>query len=167
MPTYSDTQLEYWAQRPADVIKYMTVEFSHPDFGFIRLVDNIAPTLQFDVNGQLETFQGVAMDVPEVTNQTTDETQAGTIVFGRIGTDVRMKLMEITPLGAILYPITVKLRQYESGDNIYERTLYVNREGISISADSVNVRLSVDNPSKLANEQAFYSIETWVGLSLG
>jgi len=168
-PTYSEAQRKYWAQRPygGAVLEFGTVEFIHPDFGFIRLVGDVAESREFDVNGTLETFQGTTMELPGITNQTTDATQAGTIVFGRIGTDVRKKLMEITPLGAIRFPITVILRRYQNGDNVYERRLYANKDGISINADSVNVRLSVDNPSKLANEQLFYDPGVWVGLSLG
>lgn len=166
---YSEAQREYWAQRPygGAVLKFGTVEFSHPDFGFIRLVGDVAISRELDVNGTLETFQGVAMEMPGVTNQTTDTTQAGTIVFGRIGTDIRRKLMEITPLGAIRFPITTILRQYQNGVNIYERKLYVNKDGVSINADTVNIRLSVDNPAKLSNETAFYNPDVWIGLSLG
>ena len=61
------------------------------------------------------------------------------------------------------------LRQYEENIvlPIYERRLYVDKNGISINADSVNVRLSVDNPAKLTNEQAFYDPDLWVGLRFG
>lgn len=167
MATYSQAQREYWAKRPANAIKYMTVEFSHPDFGFIRLVANQFSDKQFNVDGTMQTFQAVSMEVPEVTNQSVDDTRAGAIIFGRIGVEVRKKLMQITPLRSMTNPITVKLRQYEDGANIYERRLYVARDGISISRDNVNVRLSVDNPTKLSNEQAFYNVETWIGLAEG
>lgn len=165
--TYSDSQRKYWTQKPAGVTKFMTVEFYHPDFGYIRLVANQFFNEFFDVDGSQEEFQAVSMEVPQVTNQSTDSTQAGSITFGRIGTSVRSSLMSITPLGAIKYPITTTLRQYESGVNIYQRQLYVGREGISINADSVNVVLSVDNPAKLANEQLFYDPSVWVGLQFG
>lgn len=165
--TYSESQRKYWAQRPAAVVKYSTVEFSHSDFGFVRLVANQFSDKVFDIDGTPETFQAVSMEVPQVTNQSTDSTEAGSISFGRIGTDVRKKLFEISPLGAISEPIVVKLRQYESGLNIYERKLYVNKDGISINADAVSVRLSVDNPARLSNEQAFYDPATWIGLSRG
>ena len=87
-------------------------------------------------------------------------------VFGRIGSDVRQKLLMITPLGAINSPIQVKLRQYEDGvvAPIYERRLYVNKNGININADSVSIQLSVNNPAKLTNEGAFYDPDVWTGL---
>jgi len=164
--TYSQKQREYWSKRPANVLQLFTVEFFHPDFGFIRLVQNQYTDKILDVDGTLETFQAVAMKVPPVTNQSTDSTRAGTIQFGRIGTQVRQALLKITPLGAINFPIQVKLRQYE--DNvvapIYERRLFVNKNGINISADSVSIQLSVDNPAKLSNEAAFYDPIVWTGL---
>mgnify|MGYP003643402267 FL=1 len=162
MPTYSNAQRKYWAQRPANVLKFDTVDFSHPDNGNIRLVAN-----QFSdktLNG--DTYQAVAMEFPQITNQTTDSTKAGSIQFGRIGTQVRQWLLAITPLGAIKYPITATLRQFEDGVTlpIYERRLFVDQNGISINADSVNVKLSVDNPSKLTNKTAFYDPALWKGL---
>ena len=87
MPTtfYSDSQRKYWTQKPADVLKFKTVEFYHPDFGYIRLVAN-----QFSdktLNGNL--YQAASMDIPETTNQTSDTTKAGSLRFGRIGMNIR------------------------------------------------------------------------------
>ncbi len=165
-PTFSQQQREYWVKRPADLLQFMTVEFEHPDFGFVRLVANQFSDKQFDVDATLETFTAVSMDVPKVTNQSTDSTRAGTIIFGRIGIEFRKKLLMITPLGAITDPITVKLRQYQEGVTLptYERRLYVARDGISIGSENVNVRLSVDNPAKLTQEGQFYDPAVWVGL---
>lgn len=170
MTTYSQQQREYWHKRPANIIKYMTVEFYHPDFGYIRLVANQFNDKQFLVDGTNETFQAVSMEIPQVTNQTTDTTQASSLVFGRIGIEVRSKLLQITPLGAIKNPIDVVIRQYEQIDNqaptnIYERKLYVNSDGITIGIDSVTVQLSVDNPAKLTNQFAFYDPQVWPGLN--
>ena len=161
-PTYSEAQRNYWTQRPADVLKFDTVDFYHPDFGNIRLVANQYSDKILDGS----SYQAVAMDFPQVTNQTTDTTKAGTIQFGRIGTNVRRKLLQITPFGAIKYPITATLRQFEDGVTlpIYERQLFVDQSGIRINADSVTVQLSVDNPSKLTNKTAFYDPKEWVGL---
>lgn len=164
--TYSATQREYWTRRPADLIKYDAVVFYHPDFGYIRLVGNQFQDKMFSVDGILQTFQAVSMEVPQVTNQVTDETKAGTIKFGRIGTDVRHRLMLITPLGGITYPITAMLYQYQQGvvEPIYQRRLYVSKSGIRINSDAVTIQLSVDNPSKLTNKSAFYDPELWKGL---
>lgn len=165
-PTYSQKQREYWNTRPADILQFFTVEFFHPDFGYVRLVQDQFSDKIFDVDGTPETFQAVAMKLPSVTNQSTDSTRAGVISFGRIGTQFRQKLFMITPFGAITYPIQVKIRQYEYGvtSAIYERRLYVNKNGITINADAVSVQLSVDNPAKLANEGAFYDPALWTGL---
>jgi hypothetical protein len=165
-PTYSATQREYWTRRPANLIKYDAVTFYHPDFGYIRLVGNQLSDKIFDVDGTLQTFQAVSMEVPQVTNQMTDQTKAGTIQFGRIGTDVRQKLLMITPLGGIQYPITVMLYQYQRDivEPIYERRLYVSKSGIRINSDAVTVQLSVDNPSKLTNKSAFYDPALFKGL---
>ena len=140
-PTYSELQREYWHKRPANVLKFFTVEFHHPDFGYTRLVQNQYIDKVFDVDGSLETFQATVMDIPPVTNQSTDTTKAGTINFGRIGAQVRKKLSLITPIGAINYPIQAKIRQYEEGvtSPIYERRLFVNKNGININADNVSV----------------------------
>ena len=152
--TYSQAQREYLTKRPANVKQYMTVEFYHPDFGYIRLVKDQYTSKVFEG----ETYTAVNMEVPGVTNQTTDTTQAGTIRFGRIGLQTRQKLLMITPLGAIRYPIEVNIRQYEDGieSPIYQRRLYANKNGITIGIESVTVQLSVSNPSKLTNEAAFY-----------
>lgn len=165
-PTFSQKQREYWVKRPADLLQFMTVEFQHPDFGFVRLVANQFTDKQFDVNGVLETFTAVSMEVPKVTNQSTDSTQAGTVVFGRIGIEFRRKLLQITPLGAIKNPITVKLRQHQEGVTLptYERRLYVAKNGIAIGSENVNVKLSVDNPAKLTQESQFYDPAVWTGL---
>ena len=92
-------------------------------------------------------------------------TKAGTIVFGRIGVNVRQALLSITPIGS-LTPIEVTLKQYEDGITlpVYERRLYVDKNGISISADAVNVRLSVNNPAKLTQEDQFYDPAIFKGL---
>lgn len=165
-PTFSQLQREFWVKRPGNITQFMTVEFQHPDFGFIRLVAEQSISLKFDVDGTLETFNGVAMQVPKVTNQSTDSTRAGTIIFGRIGINFRKKLLEITPLGAITDPITVMLRQYQENITlpVYQRRLYVAKDGISIGSDNVNVRLSVDNPAKLTQESQFYDPAIWIGL---
>jgi len=165
-PTFSQLQREYWVQRPADLLQFMTVEFSHPDFGFVRLVANQFTDRGFDVNGTPETFTATSMVLPKVTNQETDTTKAGTITFGRIGIRFRQELLKITPLGAISAPITVRLRQYQDGVTapVYERRLYVAKDGITISSDNVAVRLSVDNPAVLTQESAFYDPAVWPGL---
>lgn len=167
-PTYSEKQKEYWNRRPAgsDAIKYDAVDFYHPDFGNIRLVANQFQDKIFDVDGTPQSFQAVAMDTPQVTNQTDDMTKAGAVQFGRIGTDVRKRLLMITPLGGIKYPITATLYQYQKNvvDPIYKRRLYVAQNGVRINADAVTIQLSVDNPSKLTNKSAFYDPALWVGL---
>lgn len=165
-PTFSEKQREYWVKRPANIIQFMTVEFQHPDFGFVRLVANQFSSKQFDVDGTLETFDAVSMEVPKVTNQSSDSTRAGTIIFGRIGLAFRKKLLTISPLGSIKDPIIVKLRQYQEDVTlpVYERRLYVAKDGISIDSQNVNVRLSVDNPAKLTQESQFYDPATWIGL---
>tara|TARA_R100000951_G_scaffold91082_3_gene79411 strand:+ start:529 stop:1032 length:504 start_codon:yes stop_codon:yes gene_type:complete len=161
-PTYSQDQREYWTKRPADILKYDAVDFYHPDFGNIRLVANQFSDKMLDG----KSYQAVSMEFPQVTNQTTDTTKAGAITFGRIGTKVRQKLLSITPLGGIKHPITATLRQFQGGvvAPIYERRLFVDQNGISINADSVNVKLSVNNPSKLTNKSAFYDPSLWKGL---
>ncbi len=166
MPTYSDSQREYWVKRPRETIHFDTVEFYHPDFGYERLVANQYEDRQFSVNDTLETFQAVAMKVPKVTNQSTDDTQQAMLSFGRIGKNFRETLLKITPLGSIKYSIVAVIRQYEGGiaAPIYERRLYVDKDGISIDANNVSVRLSVNNPAKLTNEAAFYSPSKWIGL---
>lgn len=165
-PTFSQLQREYWVKRPAALLQFMTVEFEHPDFGFIRLVANQFSDKQLDVNGTLETFQAVSMITPKVTNQETDTTKAGTITFGRIGLQFRNTLLEITPLGAITSPIVVRLRQYQNGVTapVYSRRLYVAKNGITITSENVAVRLSVSNPAILTQESAFYDPFLWPGL---
>jgi hypothetical protein len=165
-PTFSQLQREYWVTRPSALVQFMTVEFEHPDFGFIRLVSNQFSDKIFDVDGTPETFQAVSMQVPKVTNQETDTTKAGTVTFGRIGLQFRKTLLQITPLGAITSPITVRLRQYQSGVTapVYERRLYVAKDGITITSENVSVRLSVDNPAILTQEQKFYDPDQWLGL---
>lgn len=165
-PTFSQLQREYWVRRPADLTQFMTVEFEHPDFGFIRLVANQFSDKVFDVDGTPETFQAVSMEVPKVTNQETDSTKAGTVTFGRIGLQFRKTLLQITPLGAITSPITVRLSQYQDGVTapVYNRRLYVAKDGITIGSESVSVRLSVSNPAILTQEAAFYDPEQWPGL---
>ena len=60
-PTFSQLQREYYIKRPADLLQFMTVEFQHPDFGFIRLVANQFSDRQFDVDGTLQTFRAASM----------------------------------------------------------------------------------------------------------
>jgi len=165
-PTFSQLQREYWVKRPADLLQFMTVEFEHPDFGFVRLIANQFSDKKLDVNGTLETFTATSMILPKVTNQETDTTKAGVITFGRIGIKFRQTLLMITPLGAISDPITVKLRQYQDGGTtpVYERSLYVAKDGITIGSDNVSVKLSVSNPAILTQESAFYDPFLWPGL---
>ncbi len=165
-PTFSELQRNYWVRRPADLLQFMTAEFQHPDFGFIRLVQGQFSNKIFDVDGSPETFRAASMTLPKVTNQQTDSTRAGDITFGRIGFEFRKELMKITPLGAITSPITVKLRQYQDGVTapVYSRRLYVAKDGITITSESVSVRLSVDNPARLTEESSFYDPEQWRGL---
>lgn len=159
--TYSESQREYWAKRPAstDKIVYLCVSFRHPDIDDQDLVANQFSDKEF---GGI-TYRATAMDVPNVTTQSEDSTQAGAITFGRIGLLFRKELLKITPLGS-LTPITVILRQYQGGALIYERSLFVAGDGISFNSDTVEVRLAVDNPAKLTREDQFYDAQTWVGL---
>jgi len=164
---YSETQKEYWAKRPANVINYDCVVFYHPDFGYINLVGNQFVDKTFTLDGDPVTFQAVAMESPGITAQATDNTQAGTIVFGRIGLTVRQKLMQITPLGAIKYPITARLLNYQTGvsEPIYDRLLYVDKDGVLINNESVNIKLSIDNPAKLTKKDLFYDPAVFTGLA--
>ena len=165
-PTFSQLQREFWVKRPADLLQFMTVEFQHPDFGFVRLVANQFSDKKLDVSGTLEAFTATSMILPKVTNQETDTTKAGAITFGRIGIKFRQTLLKITPLGAISDPITVRLRQYQDGTvtPVYERRLYVAKDGITINSDNVSVRLSVSNPAILTQEDQFYDPAVWPGL---
>ncbi len=158
--TYSQQQREYWAKRPANVIKYMTVTFYHPDFDYIRLVANQYATKTFDG----DDYQPVSMQLPEVTNQSSDQTDLGNIVFGKGGVQVKEKIEMITPLGGIKHPITVTLRQYEGTGKIFEKTVLVAANGLTIGSDNVSVRLSVDNIARLTNKRAFYEPAMWKGL---
>jgi len=165
-PTFSQLQREFWVKRPADLLQFMTVEFQHPDFGFVRLVANQFSDKILNVDGTPETFTAAAMILPKVTNQETDTTKAGTITFGRIGIKFRQTLLMITPLGAISDPITVMLRQYQDGVTapVYSRRLYVAKDGITIGSNNVSVKLSVSNPAILTQEDQFYDPAVWPGL---
>ncbi len=160
--TYSDQQRAYLTQRPANVIQWMTAELFHPDAGYIRLVRNEVFSKTFEG----EVFTGVPMELPGVTNQLTDTTQAGTMQFGRVGLQTMQYLLAITPRGAITHPINVRIRTYEKDieSPIYDRLVYANSNGISIGEESVTVQLSVSNPSKLTNEDTFYDPAIFKGL---
>lgn len=166
LETYSEKQREYWVKRPANVLQFMTLELFHPDFDFIRLVANQFSNKTFLVGNDLQEFTAVSMVLPAVTNQETDSTRAGAITFGNLGLNFRRELLKITPFGAIMFPITVMLRQYEDGvdEPIYQRRLYVGNNGITISTDNVSIQLSVDNPARLTKQDQFYDPEVWTGL---
>lgn len=164
---YSDEQKQYFIKRPANVLYYEAVQFYHPDFGYIRLVGNQYKDKAFTIDSSSESFQAVSMEVPTVTNQSTDNTQAGTIIFGRIGVDVRNKLKMITPSGSVNYPIEARLLQFRSDDltgPVYDRTVYVDNDGIVINQDTVNIKLAVKNPAKATRKDLFYDPAIFVGL---
>lgn len=164
--SYTESQREYWTQRPANVRKDETVEFYHPDFGYIRLVANLFNNKDFMVDGVMQTFTAAEMIVPSATDQGVDTTESGSIKFGRVGQRFRDALLRITPAGAIRHGIRVTLRAYREGvaTPIYERVVFVRANGISIGAETVSVALSVDNPAILRNKTRFYDPTIWLGL---
>lgn len=157
---YTQEQKEFLAQRPANVITYEAVEFAHIDFGTIRLVANQFSDQVFEGN----TYQAVSMRVPKTTSQGADSTRAGSVVFGRIGTQVRSLMLQITPANSINTPITATIIHFQNGTRIYERRLYVDINGVTITSDNVEFKLSVDNPAKLSNQIAFYDPSLFIGL---
>ena len=165
MTTYNTKLREYWAKRPGGELNYITVEFNHPDINTVYLVEDLFNDKDFDVDGVTQTFRATSMSVPKVTDQAEDSSQAGTIVFGRIGLLFRQELLKITPLGS-LTSITCVLRQYQDSQvtPVYERSLFVGNNGISFDDNNVNVRLAIDNPAKLTKTSQIYDAATWVGL---
>jgi len=164
MSNYTVEEAEYLNMRPANVIVYNTAEFYHPDFGHVYLVQDQIFDKQLTVDGVPKTFQATQMKVPDVTAQSTDTTEAGNVNFGNVGLYFREKLAQITPLGAIKYPIECKIRKHKNDSVIYERSLYVANDGITIDPDNVSVKLSVDNPAKLTTTALFYDPALFVGL---
>ena len=162
--SYSDEQKQYYNKKPGNVVRYLAFTFYHPDFGYKRLVANQLKDKTLGGN----VFTAASMKAPAVTNQSTDDANIGSISFGRIGQQFREAIDQITPVGAIKYPIDVKMEQYLSTDtanNIFERDVYVAPNGISISSESVNVRLTVDNPQKITEKDKFYDPTIFIGLS--
>ena len=73
----------------------------------------------------------------------------------------------IRPSGAINYPISARLLQYRSDDlttPVFDRTVYVDTDGILINQESVNIKLAVSNPAKRTRKDLFYDPSIFVGL---
>ena len=160
---YLSEQVEYYNRKPSDVAQYDTVTFEADDIPTIRLVAN----QPFDKTFQGQVYRGVKMSVPSVAEQTSETSKQGTLVFGRIGNELIPVLRNRDPLQSS-NPIKATLRLYKEGvtEPIYQRVAYVPNDGISYDADSVNIKLAMDNPSKLSIPSLSYDPTVWRGLIL-
>lgn len=171
---YTNEQLQRFNQRPANTPKYNTIQFYNAIAGYKRILVAGSNGPYFDkdfmVSGQMETFQAVSCEIPDVTSQDTDSNNVGSIRFGRIGTDVVEYLQAID--SGVLIPsdtvIEVRLALYEgeSTTPMFERIVYVGKDGVSIGSQSVSINLQVDNPAKI-QYVPFYNTDDYIGLEFG
>lgn len=166
MPSLTQQRREYLQKRPSNKVSYECVQFSHSAFGDVYLVANQFFNKTFSINSVNKEHLPVSMKLPPTTNQVSDPTQAGTIQFGRIGMEFRQKLRSVMSSGK-LEPILVTLRVFEEATMVYERTLQVANNGISLDEKNVNVRLTVPNYAKVTRKDRIYDPFVFVGLQNG
>lgn len=156
MPTLREIR----AQRPNRII-YETIEFSHPSFGPIRLVNNqIFPkTLGGDeyLPCRFELTESQQSGTPVIDS---------TLKFSRLAQDFKQQLKAWKGAGRIK-PITCAYRLFDSADTATELkswTLYI--ADCSMDGSDVNVSLSMTNPLN-KNIAWLYDPAEWPGLVNG
>lgn len=164
MTSLTQARREYLQKRPAEVIDYQCVQFSHPSFGDVYLVADQFFAKSFTINNVAIEHQPVAMRLPPTTDQVSDPTRAGSLQFGRIGMDFRAKL-EMMTSSNIFTPIQVTLRVFQDATLTYEKELEVANNGISLDEKNVTVKLTVPNYAKVTKKQNIYDPAIFVGLA--
>ena len=156
----SDAQRDYWVKREK-ISEYATVEFYHPDFGSINLVENQFFNKTFKVNGVDTEFTAVRAEIPRQPQNDAGNAKAQ-IKFGRIGIQVIEKLRSIQDT---FTPINANVRVYLDGSEepTLEYKMFVDKQGVSLDRDNCTVTLSYLNPFNLQN-QFYYSPSIFTGL---
>jgi len=159
MPTKLE-QRKFWATLEK-LEEFQTIEFYHPDFGYIHLVVDKYFDVILNLNGTPTVFKPVHAEVPKNMSQTKSQSFAK-IKFGRIGVEFRKALRQIKQT---LTPIQCNLRTFIQGvDNpINEYFMFVQPNGIQMDEFNVTVTLGYDNPAKLSI-QSFYDPAVFTGL---
>ena len=165
MPTELEEQKAYYNKKDSQIAQYQTIEFTADDIESVRLVANQPFDKQFYVDGSIYTFRGVSMTMPAVTNQDSSTNSQGTVNFGRVANELYPILRGRDPLQSH-NPIKAIVRNYKDGQQtpIYQRTLYVPKDGIGFNQDSVSIKLSIDNAAKISIPTLFYDPDIFVGL---
>lgn len=153
--------IDYWHKRPANVARYLGVIFHHPNAGTKRLLQNVPYDLDLLVDSIAQTFLGTAMQIPEEIKLDTDETDKGTITFGRIGADVRAF---VDAIGISQTPITARVLTWlgEASNPVNDITLNVG--SIAMTESEVQIKLTLGNDNFIGRADEVYTADEYVGL---
>ncbi|MBK5074595.1 DUF1833 family protein [Budviciaceae bacterium CWB-B4] len=154
------TLREYRAQRPNRII-YETMQFYHPSFGNIFLVNyQVFPKTLGGTQ-----YQPCSFELAE-SQQSGTPVIDSTVKFSRLAQDFKQQL-KLWRSYSRADPIVAVYRLFDSKDvttSIKSWQLYV--KDCSLDAENVNVSLSMSNPLN-ANIGLLYDPAQWPGLEIG
>lgn len=170
---YTEAQLRKLHTKPAHVVQYQTFELYNPKAGYARVLaaGPNGPYRSMDFlteQGTMETFQVARAEIPDTTTQDVNSTELGQITLSRIGYAMMEYLAPIQQFG--IKPtdavITCRVATYENPNSnpVYYKNLYVAKNGISMDADNVTLKLQFENPAKVAISMYYDPIKEYTGL---
>lgn len=174
--SYTDEQKRIYNTKDLDARRSLVVLFDNDKAGKKGILAS-GPNgpwtdRDFEIDGDVISFQAVACEVPQVTQQDPTSTDVGQLRFGRIGSETRAYLTQIkknsvTPSDAL---IRVTIAQfdgiYPAATQIFRRDMYAGGDGVTMDQNNVTITLSVDNPAK-SQIIDFYDPAIYTGLVNG
>lgn len=172
----SDRQKRFFAQKPANATIFKTIEYYHPTFGSIRLLQSNG-TLFFDRELTIEStasrdagssvsFKVTSMSIqdPKQGNNT-DISMSATFPSIDAGKVVRDAIKSLSAFDWFT-PIEQVYRIYRSDDTsspLLSIKLFLSDDGVTDDGNSVTIRAADDNPSNL-NVSRSYTVQQFPGL---
>jgi hypothetical protein len=155
-PAQAEALRVYRVTKPANVNKWLTFHFTHPDWS--EDINLVAVTggdgVEFDES--IYNFEGiqykpVSMSVT-LPNESKDDNGKMTLSFARAGSVVKKRMSEITPANARV-PKTFLYRLYLEGETLPSEMFdgFVSVDYPKISGQDVSIQADIYNPSLLTN----------------
>lgn len=173
----SERQRRFFAQKPANVTPFKTIEYYHPRFGSIFLLQSngmvffdkqltIESTDPNNPNRQV-TFKTTNMSVQDPQQKgSADMTMSVSFPSIDAGTQMRAAIKSLTPFDWFT-PIQQVYRIYRSDDTsspLVTLRLFVGDDGITDNGQSITIQAADDNPSDFRVSET-YTVARFPGLA--
>lgn len=130
-----------------------------------RLVKGNFGSKQFIVDGVLRDFTGSGFEVPEQEILAGDETEKGSLRFGRIGYQVATEIRKLDNVVS-LSPLTIRVLQYLDIGGQPQSDYTVYSSDIKMTMRDVEITLTTENFEKQTRADKIVTTDKYPGVGL-